>query len=80
VYRDIVEQDVGTRQGDQTIYWADEWTLISRKIFNPYILKDNAWTAAFLHFQTDITDICLEFRHLNDVGTIKGPHMHSPES
>lgn len=75
VYRDIVEQDVGTRQDDHIIHWADEWTLISRKMFNPYLHDTNAWSAATLRFQTDISDICLEFRNLNEVGKIKGPRV-----
>ena len=73
VYRDIVEQDVGSRQDNQHILWSNEWGLISRKVLNPYLCESNTWSAALLHYQTDIGDICLEFRDLNETGRIKGP-------
>jgi hypothetical protein len=73
VYRDITEEDVGTRLNDQTIAWSHQWQLVGRKVLNPYIREPNAWSAAFLQFQTDFTDICLEFRNLNEIGKIKGP-------
>lgn len=83
VYRDLVEQEVGTVfdwYAEPTL-WVHEWSLVSRKVLNPYTNIPNAFEAAQVVFADERFGVSggAAFRHLNCVGSFKGPYSPTLE-
>lgn len=83
VYRDLAEQEVGTVfdwYAEPTL-WVHEWSLVARKVLNPYTNVPNAFEAAELVFHNERLGVHggAAFRNLNCVGSFKGPYSPTLE-
>lgn len=82
VYRDLVENAVGTQVEDaEPVFWSHEWSMVARKVLNPYIPSPNVFRAAEVVFADERFGVSAgaAFRNLNCVGSFKGPYSPTLE-